>query len=405
VALKGAGAPVGRLPQFGLRNLLVVAQVAICMALLICSGLFLRSFHSARNIDTGIAQRNVLLMAFDPSLNRNSPSDTRRIVTTILEGVRALPGVESASVSSSVPLDMEGTQNSFVTEDRIAGQDKNLIRADIYSVAPQFFQTLGIRIMDGEDYRPGVSSEDIVIVNQAAADRAFAKQDPIGRRISYLGRSVRIVGLVQTTKSRTIGEDPHPCLYFPLARDFRGNESLTGMTLVFRTRGEPAGYARLALRTIRNIAPDLAIFDVRTMDTQLSRALFLPRVTALLFGFAGSTGLLIATMGIYGLISFTVARRSREISLRMALGATRSQVLGMVLTQGIALTAVGSAIGLSLALVLSRTAASLLYGVSSTDATTFVAVPAFLLAIALVACAVPARRAASLDPNRALRCE
>jgi ABC-type antimicrobial peptide transport system permease subunit len=220
-----------------------------------------------------------------------------------------------------------------------------------------------------------------------------------------LGRTARIVGLVETTKSRTIGEDPHPCLYFPIARDLRGNESLTGMTLLFRTRGDPAGYTRLALQTIRNIAPDLALFDVRTMDTQVSRALFLPRVAALLFGFAGLTGLLIATIGIYGLISFTVVRRSREIGLRMALGATRAQVLGMVLKKGIALTAVGSAIGLSLAAVLSRTAASLLYGVSSTDAITFITVPAFLLTIAVVACVAPARRAASLDPNRALRCE
>jgi predicted permease len=405
VALKGEGSPIGQLRRFGFGNLLVVAQVAICMALLICSGLFLRSYHSARNMDTGLANRNVLLMAFDPSLNRNSPSDTRRIVNTMLEGVRALPGVESASVSSSVPLDLEGTQNSFVPEGRIANRDKNLIRADIYSVAPQFFETLGIRIVDGEDYRPGVPSEDIVIVNQAAADSAFGKENPVGRRISYLGRTARIVGLVETTKSRTIGEDPHPCLYFPIARDLRGNESLTGMTLLFRTRGDPAGYTRLALQTIRNIAPDLALFDVRTMDTQVSRALFLPRVAALLFGFAGLTGLLIATIGIYGLISFTVARRSREISVRMALGATRLQVLGMVLKQGITLTAVGSAIGLSLAVVLSRTAASLLYGVSSTDAMTFIAVPSFLLTIALVACGVPARRAASLDPNRALRCD
>ena len=404
-ALQGEDSPIGQLRRFGLRNLLVVAQVAICMTLLICSGLFLRSFHSARNMDTGLAHRNVLLLAFDPSLNRNSPSDTRHMVDTMLEGVRGLPGVESASVSSSVPLDLEGTQNSFAPEDRIADRDRNLIRADIYSVAPQFFETLGIRIIDGEDYRPGVPSEDIVIVNQAAAASAFGKKNPIGRRILYLGRTVRIVGLVQTTKSRTIGEDPHPCLYFPMARELRGNESLTGMTLLFRTRGDPAGYARLAPQAIRSIAPDLAPFDVRTMDTQVSRALFLPRVTALLFGLAGFTGLLIATIGIYGLISFTVSRRSREIGLRVALGASRVQVVGMVLKQGIALTALGSAIGLSLAAVLGRTVASLLYGVSSTDALTFITVPVFLLTISAAACVAPARRAASVDPNRALRCE
>jgi ABC-type antimicrobial peptide transport system permease subunit len=216
---------------------------------------------------------------------------------------------------------------------------------------------------------------------------------------------VRIAGLVATAKSRSIGEDPHPCLYFPIARDFRGNDSLTGITLALRTRGDPAGYAPLVRRVIRDIDPTLAIFDVRTLDTHLSRALFLPRAAAFLFGFAGFMGLLISTVGIYGVISFAVARQTREIGIRMALGARRGQVLGMVLKQGLALTVVGSTIGLGLALVLSRVAASLLYGVSPTDTVTFIGVPAFLMLIALVACLAPARRAASLDPTRSLRCE
>lgn len=404
-ALKDDGAPIAHLRRFGLRNLLVVAQVAICMVLLICSGLFLRSFHAAQNIDTGLAYRNLLLMAFDPSMNRYSATDARRMLDAMLDGVRAIPGVESASIGSSIPLNVEGSQNSFVPEERIADRERNLVRADIYSVAPRFFETLGIRLIDGEDFHPGVPTEDIVIVNQAVADRAFAKKNPIGRRISYLGRMVRIVGLVQTTKSRTIGEDPRPCLYFPIARDVRGNESLTGMTLLLRTRGDPAAYARMARHTIRDIDRNLAVFDVRTMDTQVSRALFLPRAAALLFGLAGVTGLLIATIGIYGVISFTVARRTREISIRMALGATRAQVLGLVLKQGLALSVAGSAIGLGLAVALSRVAASLLYGVSPTDGMTFLAVPAFLVTVALVACLAPARHAASLDPIRALRYE
>jgi ABC-type antimicrobial peptide transport system permease subunit len=177
------------------------------------------------------------------------------------------------------------------------------------------------------------------------------------------------------------------------------------MTLVLRTRGNPAGYAPLVRRAIRNIDPTLAVFDVRTMETQLSQALFLPRAAAFLFGLAGFMGLLIATVGVYGVISFAVAQQTKEIGIRMALGARRGQVLGIVLKQGLGLTVIGSAVGLGLSLVLARLAASLLYGVSPTDPVTFLCVPMFLLLVALVACVVPALRAASLDPLRALRYE
>jgi len=404
-ALKDERVRLGHSRRFGLRNLLVVAQVTTCMVLLICSGLFLRSLYSARGIEIGFTHRNLLMMVFDPSMNRYSPSETRRIVDAVMESTRAIPGVESASLSNSIPLNLEGTQNSFIPEDKIAGEERNPILADIYSIAPGFFETFGIRMIGGEDFRPGVPAEDIVIVNQAVADKAFSKQNPIGRRISYLGRVVRITGLVATTKSRTIGEDPRPCLYFPIARDLRGNDSLTGMTLVLRTRGNPAGYTPLVRRAIRNIDPTLAVFDVRTMGTQLSQALFLPRAAAFLFGLAGFMGLLIATVGVYGVISFAVAQQTKEIGIRMALGAKRGQVLGIVLKQGLGLTVIGSAVGLGLSLALARLAASLLYGVSPTDPVTFLCVPMFLLLVALVACVVPALRAASLDPLRALRYE
>jgi predicted permease len=270
-------------------------------------------------------------------------------------------------------------------------------------VSPGFFETLGIRMIDGEDFRAGGTAEDIVIINQALADKAFPRQNPIGRRISYQGRSLRITGMVVTTKSRTIGEEAHACLYFPMVRDVKGNDSFTGMTLVVRTKGDPGLYAARVREVIRGVDPALAIFDVRTMEMQIHKALFLPRVAAALFGLAGFMGLLISAVGIYGVISFAVAGRTKEIGVRMALGAQRSQVLGMVLRQGLALTGAGVAIGLALALTLSRTASSLLYGVSPTDVLTFVAVPLLLGLIAAVACLVPARRAASIDPIRALR--
>jgi predicted permease len=381
-SLKDGGIQFRRSWRFGLRNILVVVQVGICMVLLVCSGLFLRSLYSAHNIETGLTHCNLLLVPFDPSRDRDFAGETRRVVETIIDRTGAIPGVESVTLTSSVPLNLEGTQNSFVPEDQASTEPKNGMSADIYSVAPRFFETFGIRMIEGEDFRPGVPAEDIAIVNQALAHKSFPKQDPVGRRISYLGRKVRIAGLVATTKSRSIGEDPHPCLYFPMARDFRGNDSLTGMTLVLRTRGNPAGFAPLVRQAIRDIDPTLAVFDVRTMDTHLSNALYLPRAAAFLFGFAGFMGLLISTVGIYGVISFAVARQTKEIGIRIALGARRGQVLGMVLKQGLTLTVIGS-----------------------TDTVTFLGVPAFLMMVALMACLAPARRAASLDPTRSLRCD
>ncbi len=404
-ALKNDGSRFGRSRSFELRNLLVVAQVGICMVLLVCSGLFLRSLHSAYAIETGLTHHNLLLAAFDPSLNRYSPDETRRVVETIVARAGAIPGVESVSLTSGVPLSLEGTSNFFVPEDKLSDKRNNGVLADIYSVAPRFFETFGIRMIEGDDFRPGAPAEDLVIVNQALADKAFPKEDPVGRRILYFGKMVRIAGLVATAKSRSIGEDPRPCLYFPIAKDYRGNDSLTGITLAVRTRGNPAGFTTQVRQVFRDIDPSLAVFNVRTMDTHLSQALFLPRAAAFLFGFAGFTGLLISTVGIYGVISFAVARRTREIGIRMALGARRGQILGMVLKRGLTLTAIGSAIGLGVALALSRTAASLLYGVSPTDTATFVGVPALLLPVALLACLAPARRAAWLDPTRSLRCD
>jgi len=404
-ALKDEHGWLGRSRWLTLRNLLVIGQVTICMLLLISSGLFLRSLRSAQSIEIGFKHRNLLMLAFDPSLNRYTPAQTRRMVDGILETVRAIPGVESIALGSSVPLNMEGTQNGFVPTGSASGGERNPMFADVYSISPGYFDAFGIRMTDGEDFRPGIPSDDIAIANQALADRAFPKQNAVGQSILYLGRTVRIVGLVATTKSRTIGEDPHPCLYFPIAKDLRGNDSLTGMTLVVRTSGDPTSYVSPVRQTIRNVDPSLAVFDIRTMETQLTQALLLPRAAAFLFGLAGFVGLLIATVGLYGVISFAVAQRTKEIGIRMALGAKRGQVLGTVLKQGLALTVAGAAIGLGMALALSRLAMSLLYGVSPTDTATFTLVPAFLVFTALVACLVPARRAATLDPINALRHE
>jgi predicted permease len=383
-----------------LRDALVVGQVTVCTVLLICCGLFLRSLQAARNIDPGFAHRNVLLLAFDPGLNGYRPERVRALLDAVTDRVAALPGVQAVALTSSVPLNMEGTQNAFVPAE---GEDS--VSADIYSVSPRFFETLGIPFLSGEDFRPGGAGEDIVVVNQAVADKAYGGENPTGRRIRYLGRSVRIAGMVATTKSRTIGEEPRPALYFSLLRELRGNDSLSGMTLLVRTSGDPGGYTAVVRQTMRDIDPELALFEVRTMEAQISRALYAPRAAAALFGIAGIVGLIIATVGLYGVISFLVARRTKEIGIRMALGARKVEVLAMVMWRGVAVTTAGCAAGLALALAVSRATASLLYGIHPSDGVTFVGAIVLLHVTAVIACLVPARRAASVDPVGTLRCE
>jgi ABC-type antimicrobial peptide transport system permease subunit len=227
----------------------------------------------------------------------------------------------------------------------------------------------------------------------------------LGRQIQYLGTRPRIIGIAATAKSRTIGEDPRPCLYLPLAGALHGADLINGLTLVVRTNGSPSTYGPEVRRAIRDVAPSIAASGIQTMDAHLQQALFVPRTTAGLFGLAGLSALLISMIGLYGVVSYRVARRTREIGIRLALGARRVQVLGMVVRQGLMLTLIGTAIGLGVALALGKVAGSLLYGVAPTDTLTFVGAPALLVGVSLAACVGPARRAAGLDPVRSVRCE
>jgi predicted permease len=403
-ALKDGSVQVGVLRRFGLRNMLVVTQVAVCMLLLICSGLFLRSLRASQIAKTGMQSRNVLYLAFDPSLSRYTDVQSRVFMSTLIARVEALPGVESATLTTNVPLSFAHIGTRIVPEDKMADPAKNQVEAELYAIAPRFFETLGIPLLAGEDFRADMpESEDVAIMNETLARKVFPHQDPIGRRVSYQDRMVRIIGVVATAKTQRIGEDPRGSFYVPILRSQR--ENVFGVTLLVKTKGDPATYANAVRHVTRGLDSALAIFDVRTMATHLRNALILPRMGAAMFGLCGAMALLISIVGLYGVVSFAVARRTKEIGIRMALGAARSQVLGMVLRQGLGLAGLGCAIGLAMALAVSRVAAGLLYGISAFDWVTFVFTPLVLITVALVACLIPAGRAAGLDPITTLRYE
>jgi predicted permease len=370
------------------------------MVLLLCSALFLRSLSSAQSVETGMSAQEVLLLAVDPSLQQYDEAKSRRFFVDLLDRVRALSGVQAAAITQAVPLSLGGSSSIF----QLPGSSKE-ISTDIFAITPGYFATLGISVRQGADFTGGAGDANAVVLNEQAAVAAFGEANVVGRMIQFDGQTRRIAAVVANAKSRTLGEEPRSILYRPLYENQMRDDSFLGYTLAVRTNGDAATHTAAVRRQIQALDPTLAIFDVRTWRAHREKALFLPRLAALMFGLCGAVALILSTIGLYGVVSFSVAQRTREIGIRMALGAERNHVLGWVLRAGLALAGAGIAIGLAAALGVSRVTASLLYGVSPTDVLTFTAVPVFLLAVVMVACWIPARRAAALDPASTLRAD
>jgi predicted permease len=402
--LKAAARGGTAVTRFGLRNGLVVSQVAICTVLLVFMGLFLRSLHSAQEIDLGMTNRNLLLLAFDPGLDRRPDPQARQLLRDILDGAQSVAGVESATLTTAVPLTFIVSNSRFVPAENAKSPQAVRIRTDIYAVGPSFFATMGIPFTAGEDFRAdGSIAGTPAIVNDAFTRAAFQDQSPIGRRVLGDGKALDIVGVVGTVKSRTIGEAPRPTIYLPILSSYAAAESPRGVTLVVKTRDAAASYVEPLRDAIRRADPSLAIFDVRTMERHVSDAMIVPRLILAVAVVAGCVGAVIAIVGMYGVIAFAVVRRRRELGIRLAIGARPREILVMILTEGSILTVVGIIVGAVAALGVTRFGASLLYGVTPTDAVTFLVVAATLLIVALLACLVPARAAARLDPVEVLR--
>ncbi len=384
--------------NFSLRNALVLIQVSICTLLLICSGLFIRSFYQAGKIYPGFSHRNVLLATFD----LNSVDQTGNIFRDILQKIDQIPGVRSSALANTVPLKPYGMINSAVGKEGGTGEESGIVSAKIISITPNFFKTLGIHMMHGQDFQSIPSSEKMALINQSLSKRLFSDHDPVGHRIRYEGQSYSIQGVVENTKTNTLGEDPSPALYLPLTQE---NRAFMGITLLVHTKDDPAAYSSSIRQIITDAHPHATISEIKTMEMHLTQAMMIPRTAVYFFGIAGLMGLIIASVGIYGLVSFTVVQRTKDIGIRMALGATRAQVMQGILSQGFVLTIAGSLIGMGMAFGATRLASSLLYGISPTDTLTFVLVPIFLFLISLMACFIPSMRAASIDPATTLKYE
>jgi predicted permease len=272
-------------------------------------------------------------------------------------------------------------------------------------VGSSFFQTLGIPLLRGRDFTLKTDGERTAIINETMARRLFPDQDPIGRQLLAGKASYTVIGVARNSKSRTLGEAPAACAYLFLEPSPEKVLGFEGISIAVKTSVAPRALVRPLRDQIAALDPDLAIFNTKTMQEHVNKSLLLPQLCATLLGVFGAAGLTLAAVGLYGVLSYWVRRRTREIAIRVALGAEARSVLMVVLRQGLSLTAAGLVIGLAIVLALGRFAASLLYGISGTDSLTFAAVSVVLLAAALVAILVPARRAARVEPTTALRYE
>ncbi len=407
-ALKNDTPVFGRLRRFSLRNALVVVQVALSLVLLVGAGLFLRSLGNASSIEIGLKPDNILLMAVDPKLHQYSNEKTRQFLQQIRERVSALPGVRSVSFVDTLPLSIGGVTNGYSIEGG-KGRAEQHVDADAYSVGSGFWETMGIPLLRGRDFSIKAGDESAAIINETMARRAFGNEDPLGRQIRSnepgQQRLYTVIGVAGNAKSRTLGETPQNCVYLFIDGNPERVFSFFGISIAVKTAANPAGLAKPVRDRIAALDPDMAILSTGTMREHVDKSLLLPRISAILLGAFGAVGLTLAAIGLYGVMSFSVRRRTREIGIRIVLGAEPGGVLAMVLRQGLALTGVGLAIGLAIALAVGRLAESLLYGIRGLDPITFLAVPAVLLAAALVAIVIPARRAARVGPTTALRME
>jgi predicted permease len=403
-ALKGEDALARPGRRWSLRNVLVVGQIAMSVVLLSATILFLRNLESAATIDVGFQSRGVLLVSVDPRVNGYSAERTTGFLERLRLRASTLPGVTSAVCTDQPPLSGGHRSDGFTIAGR---EDYNAVpNAELYMASSGYFETMGIPLLAGRDFadeRP--DGPRVAIVNKAFAQRMFGNANPIGQRVHGGSWDYEIIGVAGNVKSRSLGEDTRAVLYRPLAQSIGEDPSVMGYTLVVRTAGNPAALAEAVRRQVYALDPAMAIYNEETMDEHLRTAYFLPRLAAELFGVFGGIGLILAAIGLYGVMSYSVSRRTREIGIRMAMGAQRGVVQRFVLRQGLVLTAIALAIGFPAAWMLTRLAASFLYGIAPHDAWTFISAPVFLCVVALVACWIPARRAASIHPMKALRTE
>ena len=393
--------PSGSRQRVTARNALVVAQMALSFVALIGAGLFLRSLDQARAIDPGFDADKLAVLSFDLATQGMTLDAALERQREILERVRSVAGVERASYGSSTPLGGGGFQRSVFLEGQDPSDARNGRFVQVNGVSEGYLATLGIPLLQGRDFTAAdtAQSPQVVIINEAMARQFWPGENALGKRFRFFRQEqlTEVVGIARDSKYNFIGEEPTPFMYRP-----RLQEAATAATLTIRS-ANPEAVLGTIRAVVQQMEPNMPLIGVFTMRNVFDQALWAPRMGALLLAVFGGLALLLASVGVYGVMAYSVSQRTRELGIRVALGASTSEVRGMVLRQGLVLTLAGIGVGLVAAMLLTNLVSTLLYGISALDPLTFTVIPIILMAVAAVAIYVPARRASRVDPVIALR--
>jgi predicted permease len=386
-----------------LRGLLVVTEIALALVAMIGAGLFIRSMQNAQRVDPGFESKNLFTMTVDLGALHYNEGRGQEFYREAIERASGVPGVAAATVGSAFPLS-GGFARTIYPEGQDEGTGYRGTLTQLNDVTPSYFETLRIPLIRGRGFSESdrLGTTPVAIASAAMAKHFWPGEDAVGKRFHFFGDPTlrEVVGVAKDTVVNEIGEEPEPLVYLAMAQDYSA-----GATLQVRTLGDPGALIGTVRSQIQALDTNLAITDVQTIETIMSQGLWAPRMGAALLTLFGGLALILAAVGVYGVLSYSVNQQSHEIGIRMALGAQPGDVLRLVVGQGLRLTLAGIALGLAGAFGFARVMASLLYGVTPTDAVTFISVTGLLCVIALMACCIPARRAMRVDPMTALRYE
>jgi predicted permease len=414
-ALKASGTDVNEVLKTGgrggalgwthnrLRGLLVISEIALALVALVGSGLFLHSMQNAQQYNPGFESQNLFQMLFDLGALRYDENHGQQFFRDVIERAKSVPGVVNASVSANGVFG-GGIAATIFREGEQTDPNNRGTLVTFDDVTPGHFATMRIPLLSGRDFTDfdRENTTHVAVINQAMANLVWPGQEALGKRFAIVATPnlLQVVGVVGTTVVGQIGEDPQPVAYFPMRQQYS-----PFATLVVRTTGNPEALLGAVRTRVQPIDKNLAFTNGQTVQQILGQGLWAARMGAALLGLFGTLALILASIGIYGVLAYSVAQRTSEIGLRMALGAQPRQVLGLVLKQGMLLALIGATVGILVALPVARLAGGLLYGVSATDPLTYVGITLLLMSVALLACYLPARRATRIDPLVALRVE